>query len=472
MTSFRTLTLTALALPLVLSSASACSKNNDIKIDARESGNEDDCEDGDDCPEEEDGVGGADGAGNDNDNDDPTQRGCDEGFADCNGDSSDGCEVDLNGDDGNCGACGFTCSDDNATSVSCELGVCTPSCSEGFDDCSSPTDSDDGCESDLSLEDNCGVCGRDCQGGTCALGRCAPITLSTSQTTDDEWEDLQVNNEYVVFRGDHYDGDDFTSCSLYRIKTTGEDQIAEKLETLYSPDALDTVELDDQQIYWDSPTHIMRRPLDGSVSSPLVELSGIRSLLVNDESLYVMASGTLSQLPKLGGDLTELGTPSGTTWGTFAFAGESLFLGGSPPQLFSEQEGFELVPSGDETALGHVNSYGRFDVGESRVFWSSGSSIFSRPIAGGEVHEYPVPPAYSFVLSVAAHGDSLVFATSNGLYLLKEEGTFEALYEEGGVVHGSPAVHGQAAYWTEYWLDGFEYTYRVRKIGLAPASQQ
>lgn len=45
---------------------------------------------------------------------------CDEGFADCNGDPSDGCEVDLRSHPANCGACG----------VQCDLGLGQP-CVEG-----------------------------------------------------------------------------------------------------------------------------------------------------------------------------------------------------------------------------------------------------------------------------------------------------------------------------------------------------
>jgi len=45
------------------------------------------------------------------------------GFADCNADPADGCEVDLREDLGHCGACGMSCADQCET---CSSGACAP----------------------------------------------------------------------------------------------------------------------------------------------------------------------------------------------------------------------------------------------------------------------------------------------------------------------------------------------------------
>ncbi len=45
---------------------------------------------------------------------------CDFGYGDCNGDYSDGCEVDLTTDIANCGGCGYTCGGEAA----CNAGLC------------------------------------------------------------------------------------------------------------------------------------------------------------------------------------------------------------------------------------------------------------------------------------------------------------------------------------------------------------
>ena len=53
----------------------------------------------------------------------PSLCGCPAGYADCNSDDGDGCEVNLNTDNDNCGGCGYAC----ATGYICESGVCVES---------------------------------------------------------------------------------------------------------------------------------------------------------------------------------------------------------------------------------------------------------------------------------------------------------------------------------------------------------
>ncbi len=92
---------------------------------------------------------------------------CAAGFSDCNGDASDGCEADL-ASVTDCGACGNDCgalpgvAPDAAACVAgaCEIaGACAP----GFGDCNG--DASDGCEVDLSTASDCGACGNACVSG-------------------------------------------------------------------------------------------------------------------------------------------------------------------------------------------------------------------------------------------------------------------------------------------------------------------
>src|SRR5689334_9092389 len=55
-----------------------------------------------------------------------TVTGCSAGHADCNGLASDGCEVVVDTDTANCGACGHACAPATACSKAqfCSLGVC------------------------------------------------------------------------------------------------------------------------------------------------------------------------------------------------------------------------------------------------------------------------------------------------------------------------------------------------------------
>ncbi|MSP62204.1 MAG: hypothetical protein EXR72_18100 [Myxococcales bacterium] len=68
---------------------------------------------------------------------------CDPGWADCNTDPKDGCEVNLHVDPDNCTACGMKCALPNAINA-CANGCYTHACSPGFSDCNN--DSKDGCE--------------------------------------------------------------------------------------------------------------------------------------------------------------------------------------------------------------------------------------------------------------------------------------------------------------------------------------
>lgn len=104
--------------------------------------------------------------------------GCAPGFQDCNGDPSDGCEVDTNNDVYHCGACGNACSTNGVSARSCVAGSCAPRCQTYRGDCSHSSTVNDGCETDLQLSANCGACGHDCGRGDCRTdGRCGPVTL-------------------------------------------------------------------------------------------------------------------------------------------------------------------------------------------------------------------------------------------------------------------------------------------------------
>jgi len=95
---------------------------------------------------------------------------CPEGFGDCNQDLDDGCETVL-GTDENCSGCGDACGFENG-SGHCEAGQCRlDSCDEGFGDCNQ--DPGDGCEADLSSQENCGACANACAADEhCEAGAC------------------------------------------------------------------------------------------------------------------------------------------------------------------------------------------------------------------------------------------------------------------------------------------------------------
>jgi hypothetical protein len=86
---------------------------------------------------------------------------CDPGYIDCNGDPSDGCEVDPTLDVYSCGGCGKACPSSAGSAPSCSGGVCSYGCVNGYLDC-------DGlatnlCEVNSKVDPlNCGLCDEVC----------------------------------------------------------------------------------------------------------------------------------------------------------------------------------------------------------------------------------------------------------------------------------------------------------------------
>ncbi len=105
-----------------------------------------------------------------------TVAACDNGFADCDQQPQNGCEVNTQTDPANCSACGKACQVANAV-AGCAMGACTiASCNAGFADCNMQVG--DGCEVNAQTDvNNCGACGKVCAlanaTATCAMGGCA-----------------------------------------------------------------------------------------------------------------------------------------------------------------------------------------------------------------------------------------------------------------------------------------------------------
>jgi len=101
---------------------------------------------------------------------------CNPGFADCDGNPANGCEVVLGNDARHCAACGTVCATGNNAAATCNAGQCGLACDTGFGDCDGAPGN--GCETDTrTAAAHCGVCGRTCATGanataTCTAGAC------------------------------------------------------------------------------------------------------------------------------------------------------------------------------------------------------------------------------------------------------------------------------------------------------------
>lgn len=97
---------------------------------------------------------------------------------------TDGCR-DLVNDKFNCGACGNSCPNPRAhQAASCTKGFCNLECLAGFADCNG--DPSDGCEVDLTVHPaNCGACGNACDFGVgqpCIEGKCLMVECDAGAT--------------------------------------------------------------------------------------------------------------------------------------------------------------------------------------------------------------------------------------------------------------------------------------------------
>ena len=98
---------------------------------------------------------------------------CNAGFADCDGNPANGCEVDTRTSLTHCGMCNRACTAANGTAT-CAAGACgVGSCSAGYANCDG--DATNGCEvATANNVQHCGACGTACPAnGTCSGGTCA-----------------------------------------------------------------------------------------------------------------------------------------------------------------------------------------------------------------------------------------------------------------------------------------------------------
>jgi hypothetical protein len=106
---------------------------------------------------------------------------CEDGFADCNDHPIDGCEVNTNIEIKNCGHCDVECPAIANGVPTCISGKCGIGwCNVGFADCNyNPSD---GCEIDLQTHStNCGHCGNICtHNEKCMNGACHNVTGVTT----------------------------------------------------------------------------------------------------------------------------------------------------------------------------------------------------------------------------------------------------------------------------------------------------
>ncbi len=97
---------------------------------------------------------------------------CAPGTADCDGNSTNGCEVDLTTDEDHCGACGTVCQDGPYAQGVCVAATCGNTCQPGWYDCDGNTAN--GCESSYA-----------CQSTTCTIDRPSELMVTALSVVED-----------------------------------------------------------------------------------------------------------------------------------------------------------------------------------------------------------------------------------------------------------------------------------------------
>ena len=141
---------------------------------------------------------------------------CEDGWNDCNGDPTDGCETNLNTSVEHCGDCETNCLETTkgAFGQTCNEGKCDYAlCLSGYGDCND--DRTDGCEVDvLSHKEHCGACNKKCEGEYCNNSICyygdgaenIPSTAECVEGTKkyyyqyDIWKACFGNNRFGCFK--------------------------------------------------------------------------------------------------------------------------------------------------------------------------------------------------------------------------------------------------------------------------------
>lgn len=195
---------------------------------------------------------------------------CTEGTADCDGNGS--CEANLTAVT-SCGSCGEVCTAPSNAVPLCTGSGCDFVCVAGFADC----DGDEGNGCELAVSDdplNCGGCGLSCYGGSCNASQCDyefEVVADFSGPTDaDEVVDMAVSSTHIYW---------LTYDALRRAPKDGSGSVQTLASTEFPiAHKQNGLILDGGTLYWTDSAGIFKMPTSGGTPVQLVDTTGLLDL--------------------------------------------------------------------------------------------------------------------------------------------------------------------------------------------------
>lgn len=383
---------------------------------------------------------------------------CPEDFADCDGEPSNGCEATLATSPLNCGACGVACASVHQDAL-CSAGTCIALCQAGFADCDG--DASNGCEVDTTSDPaHCGVCSRSCN-ASCAYSTCDITVLASAQNAPT----LLAQDDEAVYWSDQGNPQAATGSVSRVLKGGG----AVTVIASNQPVALG-VAVDATSIYWVSlglapaTGTVMMAPKQGGPAIPLAEGQASPFRVVRDgDWLYWTNRGSPPNFQDGGVNRISVVDPDASP--------EELLVVPLPTSLCVGQDAvfFTVNGSGDMAdgslralpkngdpvtvlADGMV-SPGGLICSQSNLYFRTWTSILSIPFAGGApttiVGDMPDP-----ALLLASDGASLYWTTASSASPSVEAAALDGSSRrtiasvQTGVI--DVAVDDASVYWTRF----------------------
>jgi hypothetical protein len=341
-------------------------------------------------------------------------QGCDDGYADCNGDTKDGCEVDLHSDRDHCGECERSCSSTDCILGSCwqvELLLESPAFVSAMS-------VDDGA---LDYARNQAFAMPDAGTGVGAEGGAPPADAGSGITVIERM-DVATRARAILASGlDYVETLAHDTDSIYAVShsfPSNDEEIDRVLRVSLAGGSADTLAttrvtsinlaLDATNVYWGGlpasgvgyaakaggPMQSLPQP---TLPDPAYNLSPVYDLALQGDLLYLASDGGLSTVPKAGGALTIL-DQSARALGLTLDSTDAYFVG--------------VASAGGAVALRKVPLVG----GESAPLWQNAGKLADsivRRIVSDEDAIY-VARLTSVVRVLKATGDATLLAGAQG----------------------------------------------------------